>query len=201
MSCARRLGTRAMSTIDRSPVQRDSKSRRARSSRARDTTPLARPGLASSGISTTTTTAAAAAKRPRRAAPRLHEVTDWALQLRYRVTLARVLDARRKFLDAALRYYELSQTAQEEVCSARLVLFGGAGGAAEARRHPARAVERRQSRGASAGGMTGWWARGQGSARAAGCAPRRRWSRRVVDGSDGGRGSVARSAKRPSKTA
>ena len=40
---------------------------------------------------------------------------DWSLQLRYRVTLARVLDSRRKFLDAALRYYELSQTAQEAV--------------------------------------------------------------------------------------
>ncbi len=30
--------------------------------------------------------------------------------LRYRTTFARVLDANRKFLDAALRYYELSTT-------------------------------------------------------------------------------------------
>ena len=34
---------------------------------------------------------------------------NWALHLRYRVTLARTLDARRKFLDAAMRYYELSR--------------------------------------------------------------------------------------------
>ena len=34
---------------------------------------------------------------------------NWALHLRYRVTLARTLDARRKFLDASMRYYELSR--------------------------------------------------------------------------------------------
>mmetsp|Transcript_30580 Transcript_30580/g.93477 ORF Transcript_30580/g.93477 Transcript_30580/m.93477 type:complete len:421 (+) Transcript_30580:37-1299(+) len=40
---------------------------------------------------------------------------DWALQLRYRVTLARTLDARRKFLEAAVSYYELSQARHEEL--------------------------------------------------------------------------------------
>ena len=52
-----------------------------------------------------------------RASGLMHAVdaTNWALQLRYRVTLARTLDARRKFLDAAMRYYELSQARHEQV--------------------------------------------------------------------------------------
>lgn len=39
----------------------------------------------------------------------MQEVTDWALQLRYRTTAARILDAHRKFLDASVRFYEISQ--------------------------------------------------------------------------------------------
>ncbi|CAM9600461.1 unnamed protein product, partial [Ectocarpus sp. 12 AP-2014] len=38
----------------------------------------------------------------------MQEVTDWALQMRYRTTAARILDAHRKFLDASVRFYELS---------------------------------------------------------------------------------------------
>jgi COP9 signalosome complex subunit 4 len=50
-----------------------------------------------------------------KASPLMYAVTVWSVQLRYRVTLSRVLDARRKFLDAAAHYYELSQTANEQV--------------------------------------------------------------------------------------
>ncbi|CAM9739967.1 unnamed protein product [Ascophyllum nodosum] len=39
----------------------------------------------------------------------MQEVADWALQMRYRTTAARILDANRKFLDASVRFYELSQ--------------------------------------------------------------------------------------------
>ncbi|KAJ8600210.1 hypothetical protein CTAYLR_001916 [Chrysophaeum taylorii] len=58
-----------------------------------------------------------------RASGLMHAVPgdDWALQLRYRVTLARTLDARRKFLDAAMRYYELSQARHREVATDELV--------------------------------------------------------------------------------
>ena len=45
----------------------------------------------------------------------MNSVTDWALQLRYRVTFARILDANRKFVDAAMRYYELSTTQNAQV--------------------------------------------------------------------------------------
>lgn len=38
---------------------------------------------------------------------------DWQLQLRYRVVFARVLDSNKKFTDAALRYYHLSNTQGE----------------------------------------------------------------------------------------
>ncbi|CAM9897786.1 unnamed protein product [Pylaiella littoralis] len=44
----------------------------------------------------------------------MQDVTDWALQLRYRTTAARILDAHRKFLDASVRFYELSLA---QVCS------------------------------------------------------------------------------------
>mmetsp|Transcript_18330 Transcript_18330/g.24187 ORF Transcript_18330/g.24187 Transcript_18330/m.24187 type:complete len:403 (-) Transcript_18330:374-1582(-) len=50
-----------------------------------------------------------------RASALMHAVDDWALQLRYRVTYARVLDSNKKFLDAAMRYYELSQTQNQDV--------------------------------------------------------------------------------------
>ena len=51
-----------------------------------------------------------------RASPHMHAVTDWSLQLRYSVTLARVLDSNRKFLDAAIRYFNLSNTKNKQVC-------------------------------------------------------------------------------------
>mmetsp|Transcript_27638 Transcript_27638/g.82942 ORF Transcript_27638/g.82942 Transcript_27638/m.82942 type:complete len:393 (-) Transcript_27638:36-1214(-) len=58
-----------------------------------------------------------------RASGLMHAVpqADWALHLRYRVTLARTLDARRKFLDAAMRYYELSQARHAGVDADELV--------------------------------------------------------------------------------
>jgi COP9 signalosome complex subunit 4 len=45
----------------------------------------------------------------------INGVDDWALLLRYRVTYARVLDANRKFIEASVRYYELSTTTSTEV--------------------------------------------------------------------------------------
>jgi COP9 signalosome complex subunit 4 len=44
-----------------------------------------------------------------KASPLINSVQDVGLQLRYRVTHARVLDSNRKFADAALRYFELSK--------------------------------------------------------------------------------------------
>jgi COP9 signalosome complex subunit 4 len=45
----------------------------------------------------------------------INGVDDWALLLRYKVTYARVLDANRKFIEASVRYYELSTTTSTEV--------------------------------------------------------------------------------------
>lgn len=42
-------------------------------------------------------------------------MTDVALLLRYRATYARVLDANRKFVEAAMRYYDLSNTSFADV--------------------------------------------------------------------------------------
>lgn len=50
-----------------------------------------------------------------RASSLMEDVKDVVLQLRYRTTYARVLDANRKFLEAALRYYDLSQTQKKEI--------------------------------------------------------------------------------------
>ncbi|KAL0587558.1 hypothetical protein ABG067_002854 [Albugo candida] len=50
-----------------------------------------------------------------RASRCIHNVEDWALKLRYQVSYARILDAKRKFLDAALRYYEFSQSKPDQV--------------------------------------------------------------------------------------
>ncbi|KAF4143427.1 PCI domain-containing protein [Phytophthora infestans] len=50
-----------------------------------------------------------------RASRFIHNVEDWALKLRFQVSYARILDAKRKFLDAALRYYEFSQSKPDEV--------------------------------------------------------------------------------------
>lgn len=54
-----------------------------------------------------------------RASSLMEDVKDVVLQLRYRTTYARVLDANRKFLEAALRYYDLSQTQKKEVSQVR----------------------------------------------------------------------------------
>lgn len=45
----------------------------------------------------------------------IQTVTDVALLLRYRATYARVLDANRKFVEAAMRYYDLSNTTYADV--------------------------------------------------------------------------------------
>ena len=45
----------------------------------------------------------------------IQTVTDVALLLRYRATYARVLDANRKFVEAAMRYYDLSNTSFADV--------------------------------------------------------------------------------------
>ncbi|CAN0166423.1 unnamed protein product [Discosporangium mesarthrocarpum] len=45
----------------------------------------------------------------------MNEVTDLGIQLRFRTTSARVLDANRKFLDAAARFYDLSQTQSKDL--------------------------------------------------------------------------------------
>ncbi|ETV83169.1 hypothetical protein H257_03969 [Aphanomyces astaci] len=52
-----------------------------------------------------------------RASRVIHAVgqSNWPLKLRYQVSYARILDAKRKFLDAALRYYEFSQSKPDEV--------------------------------------------------------------------------------------
>ena len=42
-------------------------------------------------------------------------VSDIPLLLRFRVTSARVLDANRKFVEASLRYYDLSNTTAADV--------------------------------------------------------------------------------------
>eukprot|EP00245_Coleochaete_scutata_P009413 TRINITY_DN3090_c0_g1_i1.p1 TRINITY_DN3090_c0_g1~~TRINITY_DN3090_c0_g1_i1.p1 ORF type:complete len:401 (+),score=100.64 TRINITY_DN3090_c0_g1_i1:15-1217(+) len=41
--------------------------------------------------------------------------TDYGLELQYKVCYARMLDSKRKFLEAALRYYELSQVEKREL--------------------------------------------------------------------------------------
>lgn len=50
-----------------------------------------------------------------RASALMNDITDRQLQLRYRATSARVLDANRKFLEAADRYYELCTTTDSGV--------------------------------------------------------------------------------------
>lgn len=57
----------------------------------------------------------------------MHEVADidLPLQLRYRVTYARILDSNRKFIEASLRYYELSNTVSTEIVAADLISLLG----------------------------------------------------------------------------
>eukprot|EP01038_Epipyxis_sp_PR26KG_P016750 gene16750-22913_t len=50
-----------------------------------------------------------------KASPLINSVTDWTLLLRYRVTYARILDANRKFVEAADRYYDLSLTTNSNI--------------------------------------------------------------------------------------
>lgn len=62
-----------------------------------------------------------------RASPLMHSISDWTLQLRYSVTLARVLDSNRKFVDAAMRYYDLSMTQNKQIVQDDLLeLYGKA---------------------------------------------------------------------------
>jgi len=62
-----------------------------------------------------------------KASPMMHSVSEWSLQLRFSVTLARVLDFNRKFIDAALRYYDLSTTQNRQVVQSDLLeLYGKA---------------------------------------------------------------------------
>eukprot|EP00386_Alphamonas_edax_P004366 GDKI01013835.1.p1 GENE.GDKI01013835.1~~GDKI01013835.1.p1 ORF type:complete len:452 (-),score=131.29 GDKI01013835.1:125-1480(-) len=42
----------------------------------------------------------------------IHEVTDKPITLRFKVVYARILDSKRRFMDAATRYFELSQNLQ-----------------------------------------------------------------------------------------
>lgn len=51
----------------------------------------------------------------------METITEWTLQLRYKVVLARILDANRKFTEAAKQYYELSTMTHADV-SIRLTL-------------------------------------------------------------------------------
>merc|ERR1712176_290913 len=52
----------------------------------------------------------------------MHEVEDVPLQLRFRVSNARILDAKRKFLEAAVKYCDLSQeTFGGQVCESDLL--------------------------------------------------------------------------------
>ncbi|KAG7391833.1 COP9 signalosome complex subunit 4 [Phytophthora pseudosyringae] len=45
----------------------------------------------------------------------VHNVEDWSLELRFQVSYTPILNSKRKFLDAALRFYELSQSKHDEV--------------------------------------------------------------------------------------
>lgn len=45
----------------------------------------------------------------------METVTEWTLKLRYKVVLARILDANRKFTEAAKQYYELSTLSHQDV--------------------------------------------------------------------------------------
>ncbi|CAM9827731.1 unnamed protein product, partial [Chrysoparadoxa australica] len=55
----------------------------------------------------------------------MREVDDRVLQLRYRTTSAQVLDSNRKFLDAAMRFSELSQTTQADIDAGDLLVLLG----------------------------------------------------------------------------
>jgi len=48
-----------------------------------------------------------------RASELIHQVKDETLKLRYKVCFARIMDYKRQFMKAALRYYELSQIVNE----------------------------------------------------------------------------------------
>jgi hypothetical protein len=46
----------------------------------------------------------------------MNDVTNFAIQLRYRVAFARVMESNKKFIDAASRYYDVSLTQNNQVC-------------------------------------------------------------------------------------
>ncbi len=50
-----------------------------------------------------------------KASPFINSVSEINIILRYRATYAKVLDSNRKFIEAALRYYELSTTTNANV--------------------------------------------------------------------------------------
>uniref|UniRef100_A0A7S1U060 COP9 signalosome complex subunit 4 n=1 Tax=Phaeomonas parva TaxID=124430 RepID=A0A7S1U060_9STRA len=61
-----------------------------------------------------------------KASPLMADVSDRSLELRYRTTYARVLDANRKFLDAATRYYDVSKVSEGVDPDDLLLLLGRA---------------------------------------------------------------------------
>lgn len=58
-----------------------------------------------------------------KSSPFINAVVSWTVQLRYKVTFARVQDANRKFVEAALRYYELSTLENENVVQEDLLVL------------------------------------------------------------------------------
>lgn len=50
-----------------------------------------------------------------KASPFINSVSDITIILRYRATFAKVLDSNRKFIEAAVRYHELSTTINANV--------------------------------------------------------------------------------------
>lgn len=60
-----------------------------------------------------------------RASALINSVDDVSLILRYRVTYARVMDANRKFLEAAVRYYEISTTTGTAIVQGDLLALYG----------------------------------------------------------------------------
>jgi len=61
-----------------------------------------------------------------KASPVMANVSDRGLELRYRTTYSRVLDANRKFLDAATRYYDVSKASEGVDADDLLNLLGRA---------------------------------------------------------------------------
>jgi COP9 signalosome complex subunit 4 len=60
-----------------------------------------------------------------RASSHMNDIDDVTLHLRYRTTFARILDANRKFVEAASRYYELSTTSFANINQDDLLMLLG----------------------------------------------------------------------------